>query len=43
VKIAKNPLYVAGDYPRLRNEKASRAVVVHAFSPSTWEAEAGGF
>jgi major histocompatibility complex class I len=21
----------------------SRAVVVHAFNPSTWEAEAGGF
>jgi hypothetical protein len=24
-------------------KKISRAVVVHAFNPSTWEAEAGGF
>jgi hypothetical protein len=26
-----------------RNECVRRAVVVHAFNPSTWEAEAGGF
>jgi hypothetical protein len=24
-------------------QKFSRAVVAHAFNPSTWEAEAGGF
>jgi hypothetical protein len=24
-------------------QKQSRVVVVHAFNPSTWEAEAGGF
>jgi hypothetical protein len=27
----------------LRNEQFSRAVVAHAFNPSTWEAETGGF
>jgi hypothetical protein len=27
----------------LRLFKRSRAVVAHAFNPSTWEAEAGGF
>jgi hypothetical protein len=26
-----------------RNLKNRRAVVAHAFNPSTWEAEAGGF
>ena len=26
-----------------RNEKKGRVVVAHAFNPSTWEAEAGGF
>jgi hypothetical protein len=28
---------------RLQNLFISRAVVAHAFNPSTWEAEAGGF
>jgi hypothetical protein len=28
---------------KIRKYKDSRAVVVHAFNPSTWEAEAGGF
>jgi hypothetical protein len=27
----------------IRNQEKSRAVVAHAFNPSTWEAEAGGF
>jgi hypothetical protein len=27
----------------LKNQNLSLAVVVHAFNPSTWEAEAGGF
>jgi hypothetical protein len=27
----------------LKNVELSRAVVLHAFNPSTWEAEAGGF
>jgi hypothetical protein len=27
----------------LKNQLSSRAVVVHAFDPSTWVAEAGGF
>jgi hypothetical protein len=27
----------------LKTSVHSRAVVVHAFNPSTWEAEAGGF
>jgi hypothetical protein len=26
-----------------QNQNQSRVVVVHAFNPSTWEAEAGGF
>jgi hypothetical protein len=26
-----------------KKKKKSRAVVLHAFNPSTWEAEAGGF
>ena len=26
-----------------RNTKCSLAVMTHAFNPSTWEAEAGGF
>jgi hypothetical protein len=26
-----------------KNEKVSQMVVVHAFNPSTWKAEAGGF
>jgi hypothetical protein len=26
-----------------KNGSAGRAVVAHAFNPSTWEAEAGGF
>jgi hypothetical protein len=28
---------------RNRNEEISWAVVAHAFNPSTWETEAGGF
>jgi hypothetical protein len=28
---------------RKKEKKKSRAVVAHAFNPSTWEAEAGGF
>jgi hypothetical protein len=28
---------------RLENPQAEPGVVVHAFNPSTWEAEAGGF
>jgi hypothetical protein len=27
----------------LKKAESGRAVVVHAFNPSTWEAEAGGF
>jgi hypothetical protein len=27
----------------IKNNRISRAVVAHAFNPSTWEAEAGGF
>jgi hypothetical protein len=30
-------------YGDLKKLRFSQAVVVHAFSPSTWEAEAGGF
>jgi hypothetical protein len=26
-----------------KKQKTCRAVVAHAFNPSTWEAEAGGF
>jgi hypothetical protein len=28
---------------KIKTEPDSRAVVAHAFNPSTWEAEAGGF
>ena len=28
---------------KVNNKNFSRAVVAHAFNPSTWEAEAGGF
>jgi hypothetical protein len=34
---------LAGDISELKNGKWRRAVVVHAFNPSTWEAEAGRF
>jgi hypothetical protein len=31
------------DFQEIKNGLWSRAVVAHAFNPSTWEAEAGGF
>jgi hypothetical protein len=34
---------IPGPIGRRKKRKLSRAVVVHAFNPSTWEAEAGGF
>jgi hypothetical protein len=35
--------FKANPYLFLRKQSKSQAVVVHAFNPSTWEAEAGGF
>jgi hypothetical protein len=34
---------VSFPHPHFRNVEISQAVVAHAFNPSTWEAEAGGF
>jgi hypothetical protein len=36
-------IYTMEYYSAIKNNELGPVVVVHAFNPSTWEAEAGGF
>jgi hypothetical protein len=36
-------VYIKSNLVYIKNSKLRRAMMAHAFDPSTWEAEAGGF